>query len=181
MLNRTIAAFFFCFPSILGAQTCPANVPIDPILDRIHRQLAIAPTAEIAQTLTQALWDQWLVAPDPLAQDMLDTGMRLRIEGDLATSEKALDQLVVYCPDYAEGHNQRAFIRYLRGNFKGALPDLERALELRPRHLGAISGKGLTHMALGQSELAKTEFQKTVNLNPWSPDRRFLEQAGEEL
>lgn len=163
------------------AQDCPANVPIDPFLDRLHGQLASAPSPQVAGIVTQQLWDHWLIAPNGLAQDMLDTGMSLRIDQDLAGAERALDRLVDYCPNYAEGHNQRAFIRYLRGNFEAALPDLERAIALRPRHLGAISGKGLTHMALGQDELAKAEFEKAVALNPWTPEQRFLTEPGEDL
>ncbi len=181
MKHLFLVAAFCALPSLAFAQVCPANKPIGNMLDRLHLQLLSAPTPQVAQAITQGLWDQWLRAPDGLSQDMLNTGMALRLDMDLAGADRALTQLVEYCPNYAEGHNQRAFVRYLAGQFELALPDLERAIALRPRHLGAISGKGLTHMALGQMDLARIEFAKSVALNPWSPEKRYLQIPGEEL
>ena len=36
----------------------------------------------------------------------------------------ALDRLVEYCPNYAEGYNQRAFVSFLRQDFEAALVEL---------------------------------------------------------
>jgi len=181
MKQLIFAAAIVLLPTLSLAETCPTNKPVGRALDKLHMQLLAAPTPQVAQVVTQALWQQWLKAPDGLAQDMLNTGMALRLEMDLAGADRALTQLVEYCPDYAEGHNQRAFVRYLSGQFERALPDLARAIALRPRHLGALSGKGLTHMALGQMDDARVEFAKVVALNPWSPEKQYLREPGEEL
>ncbi len=181
MIKHLSVVAILLSPVAAWGDECPANKAVGPALDRLHTQLLTAPSPAVAQAVSAALWDQWLQAPDKLAQDMLNTGMGLRLDNDLAGAERALTRLVDYCPNYAEGHNQRAFVRYLSGNFAGALPDLARALDLRPRHLGALSGKGLTHMALGQMDLARAEFAKVVALNPWSPERRHLQIPGEDL
>ena len=48
------------------------------------------------------------------------TGCALRL-GELI-AEQTLDELIAYCPDYAEGYNQRAFAEYLRFNYSAAIP-----------------------------------------------------------
>ncbi|MEO0358803.1 MAG: hypothetical protein AAF386_11030 [Pseudomonadota bacterium] len=160
---------------------CPAGADISQPLDRIYAQMAVAPNEATSQGLAGALWVLWLQAPDARAQDLLDRGMALRERGDYRDAEIVLTELVTYCPDYAEGWNQRAFARYLQANFEAALPDLERTLELRPRHLGALSGKALTHVAMGQGDMAIPLIRRMVRLNPWARERDMIEDFGTEL
>jgi tetratricopeptide (TPR) repeat protein len=84
------------------------------------------------------------VLPDAAAQEMLDTGMARIRAADYAAATSVLDDLVAYCTDYAEVHNQRAFASFLRGDYDAALDDLDRALALSPNHVAALSGKALT-------------------------------------
>ena len=118
---------------------------------------------------------------DEHAQQMLDDGMRMREQGDLDASEELLTRLVEYCPDYAEGFNQRAFTRYIAQDFERAVPDLERTLELRPRHLGALSGKALTHSALNDLASAIPLLREMVRLHTWAPDRPRAESLGTDI
>lgn len=163
-------AAFVILPTLSQAE-CPANVDITAPLDQAYAELLNAPFPADAQEITQKMWGLWFQAPDRRAQRLLDRGVAHLRAGNLELSEALLTKLVEYCPDYAEGYNQRAFARYLSADFEGALPDLERTLDLLPRHLGAISGKGLTHEALGQTDLAQIEFRKGLGLNPWTSDR----------
>jgi Flp pilus assembly protein TadD len=66
-------------------------------------------------------------------------------------------------------------------DFEKALPDLARTLAIQPRHLGALSGKGLTHLALGQEALAEIEFRKVLALNPFTPDQDLIQDLGTDL
>jgi Flp pilus assembly protein TadD len=101
--------------------------------------------------------------------------------GNLKLAEKVLSELITYCPNYAEGYNQRAFARYLDLKFEKALFDLQVALDLRPRHLGALSGKALTHVALGQEVEAQIELRKALALNPFIPEREMIKDLGTDL
>ena len=160
---------------------CPKNPEISQELEQAYRTLKFAKFPRDAQAATDVLWRLWTRAPDNRAQRMLNRGMMNLRLGDLAAAEGLLTALIEYCPNYAEGYNQRAFARYLAGNFQGALPDLLRTLSIQPRHLGALSGKGLTHLALGQSELAAIEFQKELALNPFTADRDLIPNLGTDL
>ncbi|MCE0506984.1 tetratricopeptide repeat protein [Roseivivax sp. GX 12232] len=135
-----------------------------------------------AQRLSNALWALWADAPDAAAQELLDAGMRARESYDFLRAEESFDRLVAYCPDYAEGYNQRAFVAFLRGDFAAALPDLERALALNPRHVAALSGKALTLMGLGRDAEAQEALRAALALNPWLSERHLLtEPPGQEL
>lgn len=144
-------------------------------------ELRDAPDAHAARALNASLWQLWTRAPDAYAQDLLDGAMaRIRM-GDLSNAVSALDALVDYCPDYAEGYNQRAFARYLQKDFGAAITDIDRALELRPRHIGALSGKALTLIGLGNEREALDALRAALNLNPWLSERALLDDLERKL
>lgn len=89
------------------------------------------------------------------------------------------DTLIAYCPDYAEGYNQRALVNFLRADYEAVLPDLDRAISLSPRHVGAIMGRMATLMALGRRVEAQIDLNRGLALNPWLPERALIE--GEKL
>ena len=135
-----------------------------------------------ARLLTNELWALWATAPDEPAQELLDRGMQARASFDFLSALETFDRLVDYCPDYAEGYNQRAFVNFLRQDYEVALTDLDRALERRPNHVAALSGKALTLMGLGRHDEAQVVLREAIELNPWLPERGLLrEPAGKDL
>lgn len=159
------------------ADDCP---PVPDHTDQIGAllaDLAVAANRAEADMITQDLWALWTDAPDAQAQAMLDQGMQRRAAYDFLGARDVLDGLVAYCPDYAEGYNQRAFASYLRQEFTAALVDIDSALALNPTHIGALSGKALTLMGLGQIDKAQSVLREAVALNPWLRERAFLIEA----
>jgi tetratricopeptide (TPR) repeat protein len=120
------------------------------------------------------MWEIWATAPDAHAQDLLNSGMARREMFDFETAESVFTALIDYCPDYAEGWNQRAFVRFLRQDFEAALPDLEEALRLNPTHVAALSGKALTLLNLGRDAEGQMILRRALDLNPWIPERAYL-------
>jgi len=166
----------------LWADGCPTAPDHTAELDPLYDALRVAPDPATAQRITGQMWSYWDNAPDGPSQLMLDEGMRARAQGDFATALDRLQALVSYCPFYAEGYNQRAFVRYLIGDYDGALPDLDEALALNPRHLGALSGKALTLLALGRDDEGQKVLREALAYNPWMGERRYLREApGKDL
>lgn len=128
-----------------------------------------------ARLITNEMWGLWADAPDEQAQTVLDQGMRKRASWDLVGAIGDFDRLIAYCPDYAEGYNQRAFASFLQQDFATALRDLTRAIELSPAHIGAIAGRAMTLIALGREAEAQADLRRAVALNPWLPERGFLQ------
>lgn len=130
------------------------------------------------QAVSNRMWQLWLRAPDAPAQELLDDGMRLRESYDYLGALAAFDRLVDYCPDYAEGYNQRAFINFLAGKHEAALVDLDRTLVLSPDHVGAQSGRALTLLELGRNDEARRQLQAALENNPWLSERFLLGKGG---
>lgn len=153
---------------------CPPAPDITAAMDDLLSQVRAAPSAEIAQGISAKMWAQWTRAPDGRAQALLDEGMARRAAFDLLGARSIFDELIDYCPDYAEGWNQRAFASFIAGNHGAALADLDRALALRPRHVAALSGRGLTLIALDRIAEGQADIRAALAFNPWLSERRFL-------
>lgn len=153
---------------------CPASPDIAADIDGLIATVQDAPNERVARGISAHMWTFWAKAPDARAQDLLDEGMARRGASDLEGALVAFDALVDYCPDFAEGYNQRAFANFIRQDFAAALPDLDRAIALQPRHIPAMAGKGLTLIQMGRIRDGQAEIRRAVALNPWLSERAFL-------
>lgn len=160
---------------------CPRSPDHSAALDALFDDIRSAPSQTRGLELGRELWRYWLDAPDEVAQKILDRGMTRRSGYDFIGARSDFEALIEYCPDYAEGYNQRAFVNFLSQNYEAALPDLDRALELSPRHVGALSGRMATLMALGRNEEAQIDLKRALDLNPWLPERSLLANPPQEL
>ena len=183
---RYVIALLFLAGTAL-ADECPKAPDHSDAVDALIAQVQAADNQLTAQELSNDMWAFWADAPDETAQEILDRGMQKRSSWDLLGAREDFDRLVSYCPDYAEGYNQRAFVNFLRQDYEAALPDLDRALELSPRHVGALSGKALTLIGLGREAEAQDALAAALELNPWLPERSLYkpplvkDAPGEEL
>jgi tetratricopeptide (TPR) repeat protein len=164
------------------AETCPPVADHSVRLLQIIASLGAAKGQEEASIFSQELWALWTDAPDERAQALMNDGMARRSNYDFLGSRTALNRLIEYCPAYAEGYNQRAFTNYLQQDFEAALVDLDRALNILPTHVAALSGKALTLMGLGRSAEAQEVLRAALALNPWLQERALLaEPIGTDL
>jgi tetratricopeptide (TPR) repeat protein len=161
---------------------CPALPDTSVEQARLTLALRRAPAEQVAREIQNRLWQIWLLAPDADAQAMLDRGLDLREGQDLEGSRAALDDLVAYCPDYVEGYNQRAYSAFLADDYRAALADLEVVIAMKPDHVPALAGLGLTLLALGRIEEARRALADAVRGNPWIAERSLLTSPpGQEL
>ena len=165
-----------------AAADCPPPPNIEEAQDRLLAQIQAAPNESAARIISKQLWDLWAKAPDQHAQTILDRGLRAHAAWEFDAAIEAFADLIAYCPDYAEGYNQKAFVNFIRQEYAAALEDLDKAIERSPKHVAAISGKALTLMGLGRNDEAQEVLRAALAMNPWLPERRFLvEEPGQEL
>ena len=182
VMKHIVLTCLLPFLATAALAECPSPPDIKAEQDALLEEARAAQNEMAARPIRQALWALWAKAPDEAAQALLDRGMSARSSYDFVAALDAFDRLVDYCPDYAEGYNQRAFVYFLREDFETALPDLDRALERSPNHVAAMSGKALTLMGLGRNDEAQDVLRDAVGLNPWIPERGLLQELpGEEL
>lgn len=167
-----LAAALVLFP--VHAFACPEASDHSVALNELIREVQTAPDQQSAQVAANEMWALWTDAPDATAQEILDRGMQRRAAWDLLGALEDFDTLIAYCPEFAEGYNQRAFVNFLRQDFEVALADLDRAVDLAPRHIAAMAGRALALIGLGRKAEAQVTLRKALMLNPWLPERGLL-------
>jgi len=164
------------------AEVCPTATDYSARQADILAQLQALPNADGARELAQEMQALWTKAPDDKAQALLDLAMEQRNRLDLRGARDTLNQLIAYCPTYAEGYNQRAFTSFLSNDLQGALNDLDITLALMPEHVAALIGKTLTLLKMGYEDEAQEALRVALELNPWLYERVLLkEPAGVEI
>ena len=113
-----------------------------------------------------ALWRMWCRSGDAEVDRWLAEGVEAMEGRDLAGAERIFARIIERAPDFAEGWNKRATVRYLAGNYDGSIEDCRETLARKPHHFGALSGQGLCHMALGQHGEAAAMFRRTLAVHP---------------
>ena len=170
-----------CLWSTAAMAGCPPEQDTSDLRATLHTRLLNAQTETEAAAIADRIWHIWLTAPDTQAQDMLDRGIARRNAWDLEMSEALFDRLIGYCPDYVEGYNQRAFSRFLRQDYDGALEDIDRVLSVNPYHFGALAGKALALMQQGRSKLAQKALREAIGVHPFLRERHMLADPDKKL
>ena len=172
-MKQLMLATLLLFPAAALA-ACPDNPPRTEAHARIMDKVSKAENEMESRLLTNELWEIWATAPDEVAQEILQRGMERRRSYDFAGAIDDFDTLVEYCPNYAEGYNQRAFVNFIRGDYALSLSDLNRALKITPDHIGALVGRALALMQLGRNREGQLVLRDALKLNPWLPERNRL-------
>lgn len=121
---------------------------------------------ESAARAAAALWEMWHRSGDRELDALLRDGVVAMERRDLAAAERIFDQMILRAPQFAEGWNKRATVRYVAQNYEGSIADCEETLKRNPNHFGALSGQGLCYMALGRHREAAAMFRRTLAVHP---------------
>ncbi|WP_299817386.1 tetratricopeptide repeat protein [uncultured Roseibium sp.] len=172
-----LVVLLFCGPGL--AATANAT----PDQDALFKALKNAQNEAEARKIEDDIWYSWLnAAPTPEIRKQIDTAMQRRGVHDFQGARDLLDEVVAQAPDYSEGWNQRAFILFLQGDYEASLEDIERALELEPRHFGALSGKAMIFMTMGRVKLGQEALREAIAIHPFLKERDMLiEPQGVDL
>jgi tetratricopeptide (TPR) repeat protein len=93
-----------------------------------------------------------------------------------------LNEAIALNPDYAEAWNRRATVYFLRNDYAHAMYDINRTLELEPRHYGALTGMAEILRARGLKEQALKAYEQALQINPMMRDaQKSLLDLTEEL
>mgnify|MGYP002525249587 CR=1 FL=1 len=138
----------------------------DPRLGELFTKLGEVSRPADAAPIEFQIWSIWHETSDQTAQSLLQDGIDAMRVGDNNTALETFDQLVEIAPDFAEGWNKRATVRYLLGNFYRSRDDIANTLNLEPRHFGALSGLGLVYVSLNDLESALIAFEAALAVSP---------------
>src|SRR5256712_14028961 len=91
---------------------------------------------------------------------------------DLAGAEAIFARVIARAPEFAEGWNKRATVRYVAENYEGSIDDCEETLKRKPHHFGALAGQGLCYMALRRHREAAAGVRRALGVPPRLPGVR---------
>ncbi len=138
----------------------------DPRLDALFERLLAAPEFEEARRIEASIWTIWIESGDDTLDALMSRGWVAMNVLDYDTALLSFDAIVEADPKFAEGWNKRATLFYLMERYGDSVRDVERTLELEPRHFGALSGMGLISMALGDEAAALDWFDRALEVYP---------------
>jgi len=140
----------------------------DEQLPGLFADLKAASSAGDAQRLESSIWLSWLATDDEKSAQLLQRIVEAMAVRDMDEALAASNELVEYDPEFAEGWNKRATVNYLIGDFNSSVKDIQRTLQLEPRHFGAISGLGLIFLQKGDFKAALEAFENVLDISPQS-------------
>ena len=179
----------------------PSSLPLDPVLELVldlpsrrpgpgahrrlaglFRELARSDSGERADEIETLIWALWVSHDDRGAEEALGVAIEAMAAGELDRARPLLDRLVQEHPDWPEAWNKRATLAYIENRDMDSLQDLQRTLELEPRHFGAILGFGQICLRNGHLNEARAAFQIALSFNPHLDDLRgIVRDLGPEI
>ena len=122
--------------------------------------------AELAATAEALLWRTWCRSGDSEADRIFRAGVDAMQKGESEEAEQLFGKVIEILPDFAEGWNKRATVRFMKKNFAGSIADCQETLARNPNHFGAASGQGLCHMSHGEFREAAICFRRALEIHP---------------
>lgn len=135
-------------------------------LDRLFGELKRERNEKAAERIAQQIRQEW----NKSGSASIDLLMQWSSDGIEAKKYDValdfLDQVVTLDPAYAEGWNRRATVHFIMNNYGKSMADIERTLELEPRHFGALSGMAQILKNTGRKRLALDAYQRVLDIYP---------------
>ncbi len=121
-----------------------------------------------ASKLLFNIWDIWSIADNQETQIIFDEANQFMDVGELDNAIELFTKVVKQSPEFAEGWNKRATVYFLKGELNKSISDIEKTLNLEPRHFGALDG--LAEIYLMQDDLlgAAVIYRRILEIIPSS-------------
>ena len=140
----------------------------DSRLNSLFDELFLSNDNMQSSTILADIWDIWSIAENVEAQKIFDEGNKMMDRGSLEEAIALFTQVIDLKPDFAEGWNKRATVLFLKGELEASILDIQKTLELEPRHFGALDG--LAEIYLIQDDLlgAAATYKRILEIIPTS-------------
>ena len=155
------------------APQTPAEVRAD-----LYARLAAAKDADETAGLVGLLMHSYARSGSDTGDLLLQRARRAIGAEEYSDAQKILDATIALLPDWAEGWNARATVRYLDDDYDGSMADIAQTLKREPRHLGALMGMATILEARGKREEALHVYERAQAI---APHWRNVEEPIERL
>ncbi|KRA00426.1 hypothetical protein ASD64_02375 [Mesorhizobium sp. Root157] len=152
-------------PGEPGAKSTAAETH-EQRLDRLFGELKRERNEKIATHISQRIWQEWAQSGSASVELMMQWSQKAIETKKFDVALDFLDQVVTLQPTYAEGWNRRATVHYMMKNYGKSMADIDRTLQLEPRHFGALSGLAQIMMDTDRKEAALRAWQRVLDIYP---------------
>jgi tetratricopeptide (TPR) repeat protein len=135
-------------------------------LDKLFSELKRERNERAAERIASRIWSEWFKSGSATIDLMMQWAQTAADKKDFDVALDFLDQVVVLSPDFAEGWNRRATVHFLMNNYAKSMADIDRTLQLEPRHFGALSGMAQILRNTGRKELALDAYLRVLDIYP---------------
>jgi len=142
----------------------------DTRLDALFEVLQKSIDKSELQEAESNIWQIWYESGQQDIDLLMEQASELAQAGELDLAESIYTEVIEMAPDFSEGWNRRATIRYYRKDYDGSLEDIHRTLVLEPRHFGAVWGLGMILGWQRNFDDAIIAFERLLELKPHSSD-----------
>ena len=135
-------------------------------LDALFASLKRERNEKAAERIAARIWQEWNNSGSATVDLMMQWSQQAIEKKKFDVALDFLDQVVTLQPDYAEGWNRRATVHFMMHAFGKSMADIERTLELEPRHFGALSGMAQIMKDTERKQLAREAYQRVLDIYP---------------
>ena len=135
-------------------------------LDELYATLADAPNAVIGKRLANFIQTKWNESGSATVDNLMKGAREalMRQKNDVAFD--LVSEAIVLKPDYSEAWNLRATLHFLRGDWEKSMADIQRVLELEPKHFGALTGMGAILQQSERPAAALAIYERVLEIFP---------------
>ena len=163
-------------PKDQNAESAPKS-PAE-IRNDLYARLAASKDGDETEGLVGLLLGSYSQSGSDTADLMLARARKAMQAKEYDSAEQILDAEVALMPDWAEGWNARATLRYLDDDYDGSMADIAQTLKREPRHLGALAGMAMILESRDKDEEALKVYERVLAI---APHWRRAEDAAKRL
>ena len=169
----TALALYLSLPAFAAEGTPPAVEETEAAteapegrLDKLFAELKRERNERAAERIAGRIWTEWFKSGSATIDLMMQWAQTAADKKDFDVALDFLDQVVTLSPNFPEGWNRRATVHFMMNNYAKSMADIDRTLQLEPRHFGALSGLAQILKNTGRKELALDAYLRVLEIYP---------------
>lgn len=161
----------------------PLKEPVKPkTVDDLLAELKRERNPQAARQIANTAMATWSESSSPTVNLLMQWSAKAAAEKRNAAALDFIDRAIILKPDFVGAWNQRATLHFSMGNYKKSVSDIEKVLELEPRHFGAIAGLAGILTERGSKDAALKAWERYLDVFPADREaQEIVSKLSEEL
>ena len=170
LLINFISIFFFIY--VNASEIYHKNK-----LEKYFKDLKNSKNLDEAISIEKNIWNLWISHPDnQFLTNKLELGTELMENGQHKYAYTIFSNIIFEDPNWSEAWNKRATVLFLMNEYELSLIDINKTLDLEPRHFGALSGSAQIYIDQKNYQKALENLIRTKEIYPLSRGANIIQK-----